>query len=231
LKTRRAVQITLRWFDCSKAREPTAADLGELGCRPSCAPDTLPGVAEAQLSPPTWRLQPSWLASRDEWGRGVHQDGASLGLAERLGLDLDDPADFRDWVEALLRAGDPSEDLPDNLVPASNLWIVQREEYLGAIQLRHRLNPFLAEIGGHVGFGVRPSFRRRGLASFALSAVLPRARRLGLPRVLLTCDDTNTGSARTIEATGGVLERIRQPDDFARSRGFHQPVRQYWITL
>jgi predicted acetyltransferase len=183
------------------------------------------------MIPPTWRLHSSWLASRDEWGHGHHQPGASVYLAERLGVDLDDPAGFQDWVEALLRAGDPSEDLPDDLVPATNLWIVQHDQYLGAIQLRHRLNPFLAELGGHVGFGIRPSARRRGLAGFALNAALARARHLGLPRILITCDQDNTGSARTIEGAGGMLERLREPDDHSRSHGFHQPLRRYWITL
>lgn len=164
-------------------------------------------------------------------GLGVHQDGAFTGLADRLGLDLDDPAGFRDWVEALLRTADLSEDLTDDLVPATNLWIVEGDAYLGAIQLRYRLNPFLTEIGGHVGFGVRPSARRRGLARLALDAVLARARRLGMSRLLLTCDDTNTGSARTIGGCGGVLEGIRQPDHFSRSHGFHRPLRRYWITL
>jgi predicted acetyltransferase len=183
------------------------------------------------LIPPTWRLHSSWLSSRDEWGRGTHQDGAAVRLAERLGVDLDDAGGFRDWVEALLRAGDPTEDLPDDLVPSTNWWIVQQHQYLGAIQLRHRLNPFLAELGGHIGYGIRPSARRHGLARFALDAVLARAKHFGLSSVLLTCDQNNTGSARTIEGAGGVLERIRPPDDYARQHGFHQPLRRYWITL
>lgn len=182
------------------------------------------------LVAPTSRLHSSWLASWDEWGRGVHQDGASLP-AERLGLDLHDPEGFRDWVELLLRAGDPTEELPDGIVPATNLWIVEDGRYLGAIQFRHRLNPLLAELGGHIGYGIRPSARGRGYASFALGQVLARARRLGLPRVLLTCDQGNLASARTIERNGGVLERVREPDDYAREHGFEQPLRRYWITL
>lgn len=183
------------------------------------------------LVPPTWRLHSSWLSSRDEWGRGTHQAGASVALAERLGFDLDDSAGFFDWVEALLRAGDPTADLPDGLVPATTWWIVQHDQYLGAIQLRHRLNPFLAELGGHIGYGVRPSARRRGVAGLALGAVLAQGRHLGLSRVLITCDEDNTGSARTIEGAGGVLEGVRPPDDYARAHGFNLPLRRYWIAL
>ncbi len=146
-----------------------------------------------------------------------------------MGLDLDDPAGFHDWVQALLRAADPALDHADGMVPATNLWVVRDEQYLGAIQLRHRLNPFLADLGGHIGFGIRPSARGQGLASFALGGVLPRARALGLTRVLLVCQESNIGSARTIERNGGVLERVRQPDDYAREHGFDQPLRRYWI--
>ena len=117
------------------------------------------------------------------------------------------------------------------MVPATSLWVVRDEQYLGAIQLRHRLNPFLAELGGHIGFGIRPSARRQGLAGFALGGVLPQARGLGLTRVLLVCHESNIGSARSIERNGGVLERVRQPDDYARGHGFDQPLRRYWISL
>jgi predicted acetyltransferase len=74
-----------------------------------------------------------------------------------------------------------------------------------------------------IGFGVRPSARRRGLARWSLAAVLPRARSLGLGRVLVSCDDDNFASARTIEANGGVLEDVRRLED--------GPKRLYWIDL
>jgi predicted acetyltransferase len=95
--------------------------------------------------------------------------------------------------------------------------------YLGAISLRHTLNDFLLHAGGHIGYGVRPTARGRGLASRALRAVLPEARSLGLARVLVTCQDNNLGSARTIENNGGVLEDVRDTD-LGRTR-------RYWITL
>jgi RimJ/RimL family protein N-acetyltransferase len=76
---------------------------------------------------------------------------------------------------------------------------------------------------GHIGYSVRPTARGRGLATWALGAVLPRARRLGLGRVLLTCDEHNVASSRTIENNGGVLEDVR---DTALGR-----KRRYWIEL
>jgi len=70
---------------------------------------------------------------------------------------------------------------------------------------------------------VRPSARRRGLATWALATVLPEADALGLSEVLVTCDDTNTASQRVIEANGGVMEDIR---DTPLGR-----TRRYWIAL
>lgn len=157
------------------------------------------------LIPPTARLHRSWLAGRDEWGRGVHQDGAAVWRADAEGLDLDDPAQFARWVEILLTDADPTADLPPGLVPATTLWIVDGDTHLGAVQLRHRLNPALAITGGHIGYGIRPGARRRGLAGFALTGALERAGRLGLSEVMLTCDEDNPGSIRTIENAGGRL--------------------------
>jgi predicted acetyltransferase len=95
--------------------------------------------------------------------------------------------------------------------------------YLGAITLRHGLNDFLLRAGGHIGYGLRPSARGYGLAGWALCSILPRAQQLGLSRVLVTCDDVNAASARTIEKAGGVLEDVRHTE-----LGL---TRRYWITL
>jgi predicted acetyltransferase len=171
------------------------------------------------LTAPTPRLHAPWLAARDEWGLRVHQDGS--GLAP--GQEVDDPAAFAAWCAALVRQSDPTVPPPPERVHATYWWITQDDEVLGAISLRHELNDFLMRAGGHIGYGVRPSARRRGLATWALGQVLPHAVRLGLPRVLITCEDTNVGSARTIERRGGVFEDVRETE-LGRTR-------RYWITL
>jgi predicted acetyltransferase len=177
--------------------------------------------SEPTLIGPTERLHVSWLVARGEWGRGVHQAGAGLWLAHDL--DVDTSSGFSAWVERLRRESDTSVAPEDGKVHATYWWIVEGNTYLGAITLRHDLNDFLREVGGHVGFGVRPSARRRGLARWALRAVLSRARSLGLERVLVTCDDDNVASARTIEANGGRLEDVRETGS--------GPKRRYWIEL
>ncbi|MEH0425155.1 GNAT family N-acetyltransferase [Streptomyces stelliscabiei] len=174
-----------------------------------------------ELIPPTGRLRLSWLAARDEWSPGAHQAGTGLGLMPEA--DLDDPAVFSAWVEQLQRQSDRSVALRDGWVHATHWWIVEGDSYVGAIDLRHRLNAFLLHSGGQIGYSIRPSARRRGLATWALGAVLPEARALGMGRVLITCDDDNVASARTIERNGGVLEDVRTTDEGIK--------RRYWITL
>ncbi|MGW2618881.1 GNAT family N-acetyltransferase [Streptomyces sp. NPDC001500] len=175
----------------------------------------------AELIAPTGRLHSSWLAARDEWQPGAHQDGAGLRLAGDD--DLGRPEGFASWVRRLRQQSDRSLPVGEGRVHATHWWIVDGETYLGAIDLRHYLNALLWEGGGHIGYSVRPSARRRGLASWALGTVLLKAPALGLDRVLLTCDDGNVGSMRTIESNGGVLEDVRRTETGAK--------RRYWITL
>jgi predicted acetyltransferase len=171
------------------------------------------------LIPPTTRLHDSWLDARDEWGRGVHQDGTGMHDDD----EFETAAGFAAWVDWLCRQADPEIPLDPGRVQATYWWVVEGDTYLGAISLRHELNDFLLRAGGQIGYGIRPSARRRGLASFALREVLPEARALGLEKVLVTCADGNIGSARTIESCGGVLEDIRETE--------LGQTRRYWIAV
>jgi predicted acetyltransferase len=171
------------------------------------------------LIAPTTRLRESWLAARNEWGHDAHQPGSGLHSDD----DVDSPQGFARWVIRLQREADPAIPPGAGRVHATYWWIAEGDSYLGAITLRHALNDFLLRAGGHIGYSVRPSARRRGIATWALRSVLAEARDLGLRRVLVTCDDTNLASARTIENAGGVLEDVRDTE-LGRTR-------RYWITL
>jgi predicted acetyltransferase len=96
-------------------------------------------------------------------------------------------------------------------------------EIVGRVSIRYALNEALAEKGGHVGYGVRPAFRRRGVATEILRQSLERIRASGVEHVLVVCDDDNVGSATVIERCGGVLESVVTPDDGS------PPFRRYWI--
>lgn len=102
-------------------------------------------------------------------------------------------------------------------MPCTYLWIVEGGTFLGSVAIRHELTDFLLNEGGHIGYSVRPSARRRGHAANALADALPIARELGITRVLLTCDEDNFASRGTIEKNGGVYEDSRNGK------------RRYWI--
>lgn len=119
------------------------------------------------------------------------------------------------------------ETCPPKWVPATQFVCVRKSDgrIVGMIDLRHRFNEFLAEYAGNIGYSVRPDERRKGYAKWMLAHVLPEAKKLGLTRVLVTCNDDNEGSRRTIEANGGVFERTTwlETDQVT--------LRRYWIEL
>jgi predicted acetyltransferase len=171
---------------------------------------------------PAIDLYDSWAACVAEFG-GAHLDGASIPDEEAA--DVSEEACAR-LVAKTARDRDLSIPPSPGRVHASAFWITEGSEVVGFIQLRHALNEFLENVGGHIGYSVRPSARRRGHAARALGLVLDEARGLGLERVLLTCDDANEASARTIEAQGGELQDVI--DGAAYGYGL---VRRYWIKL
>lgn len=171
------------------------------------------------LITPSPHLHASWLDAQAEWGADAHMDGAGLGSDD----DVESPEGFAAWTERLRRQADRTAPVEQGRVHATYWWIAEGDTYLGAIDLRHYLNAFLLDAGGHIGYGVRPSARRRGLAGWALGEVLHEARLLGMDRVLLTCDPGNQASERTIERAGGVLEDVRET--------LVGPKRRYWIGL
>ncbi|MFD2470981.1 GNAT family N-acetyltransferase [Amycolatopsis silviterrae] len=161
-----------------------------------------------ELLAPTVRLHRAWLEVHAEWGPGLHEDG--FGLSAAASAEVGSPAGFAAWVTELTQGC------------AVYRWLVEGGQVLGGIALRSGPAEYV-RWAGHIGFGIRPSARGRGLGSWALRQMLDEARSRGLSRVLLVCAAENLASAKTIEHAGGVLEELRQTD--------HGPVRRYWISL
>ncbi|GAA1915377.1 hypothetical protein GCM10009737_15980 [Nocardioides lentus] len=155
------------------------------------------------LVPPTPALYDAWAACVVDFG-AVHMDGSG----HHGPMDTARPA-FDAYLAERLREADHAWEPPADRVHASYRWMVEGDEVVGFVGIRHRLTPFLLEQGGHVGYAVRPSRRREGHATAALARTLPLCVRLGIARVLVTCAEDNVGSRRTIERNGGVLEDVR----------------------
>jgi predicted acetyltransferase len=131
--------------------------------------------------------------------------------------------DFEAYLARVDRFRDATR-IPVGWVPGSEFWLDDDAgEIVACVRLRFWLTPLLEVEGGHIGYDVRPSARRRGFGTAALALALPEARRRGLERVRLTVDSDNLPAIKIIERNGGVLSGE------AVSAKTGKPIKQYWI--
>ncbi len=174
-----------------------------------------PGYAAetVQLTRPSVERVPSYLELLDE----------IAAQGERVWPARPEPTETFESFVARLQREELAPDPPR--VPQTTYWATLGDEVVGHIGLRHSLNAELAELGGHIGYTVRPSRRGHGFAGEMLRQVLrtPKAQEIG--RLLVTCAPDNAASNRTIRANGGVLERTIFVERIGRESNL------YWITL
>jgi predicted acetyltransferase len=168
------------------------------------------------LSRPDLALRASWAEAVAEFQAVGEEHMHGSGLWEFDHVDVTE-AGCRAIVEHLLAQAAPAAELPEGRVPCTYFWIADAGEFVGYLALRHELNAWLLEEGGHIGYAVRPSRRREGHASRALALAVGEAAGLGIARALVTCDEDNAASRAVIEAAGGVFEDVRNGR------------RRYWI--
>jgi len=136
---------------------------------------------------------------------------------------IEDPEEY---IKICREYEDPAT-VPAHLVPATQLFFVRESDnrLIGMIQIRHYFNDYLEKFGGHIGYSVRPSERRKGHAKEMLKMALPFCREAGLDKVLITCIDGNIGSENTILANGGVYENtVHEPNEKVN-------LKRFWIIL
>ncbi len=143
---------------------------------------------------------------------------------DRYSNDVPRPKTMKEYVDTLL-AHSRGENLPNDWVSYSTFWLIDNDEFIGDTHIRHTLNDHLRNIGGHIGYTIRPSKRKQGYGTKILKLALIEAKKLGIDFALITCDETNIGSKKIIEKNGGIFEKASEQSDG------HEKKLLYWIKI
>lgn len=169
-----------------------------------------------KLLKPTHEYSEQILEYRGAFLNAEEQPHGSSSLQNFDSLD--------EWFEKM-SIQEVGENLQANRVPSSQFLSFEKGELIGFVNIRHRLNEELLWESGHIGYSVHPNKRRQGYATKQLKLALDEAQKLGLQKVLITCDKVNIASAKTIQKVGGLLENE------VVSSHTGEIIQRYWVEI
>ena len=174
-------------------------------------------MSASKIIRPTSEFKDSYLEALQEFhaeGRYTHQDITALN------------ADFDEFIKQIsTERGYPHQPYQDWVepVPETIVWLVKDDQYIGTVDIRHRLNWHLEKWGGHVHFNIRPSMRGLGFGMKILKKAIPIINYLGIDKALITVKPNDKAAIRIIEACGGEFEDETQATDKFPT------MRRYWL--
>ncbi|MBZ2174467.1 GNAT family N-acetyltransferase [Schnuerera sp. xch1] len=172
-------------------------------------------MEDVKLIKPTIELKDEYLDMIKDW-----KDNNERPNPSTLNLDT---SDFPAMIKKL-EGFSKGIGLKEGYVEHSTYWLIENNTVIGAVNIRHRLNDYLFRIDGNIGGGIRPSFRGKGYGSTMLSLALDITKDMGMGRVLITCNDDNIISEKTIIKNGGVFE-----SEEVETNG--NVVKRFWVDL
>jgi predicted acetyltransferase len=153
-----------------------------------------------QLLKPENKFKKTYLSAIEEY----HSEGF---LNDKISVS-DLKSDFEGYIKKI-EDWSLGYNLPIGFSPQSEFWLIDNNEYIGTLKIRHLLNnETLSTIGGHIGYFIRPSKRKLGYGHLILKLGLLEVSKINLEKVLITCDFSNIGSKKIIESNGGIFEGI-----------------------
>ncbi|MGI5838385.1 MAG: GNAT family N-acetyltransferase [bacterium] len=166
-----------------------------------------------ELKKITLDMEQAYLSFVQEW---TDNGEAIIPFSARL-----NGKGYKEYAEETIKM---ETDPPSGLVKATTLFLTCADEIIGAINIRHTLNEYLLNYGGHIGYGIKPSKRGHGYAKTMVQMIYPLLKELRLDRVLIICAADNIASAKTIEGCGGEFEKEVMDEN-------NKAIRRYWLNV